>query len=716
MTEPARAPLILVVDDDRAMRMIIREVLGGAGFEVVEAADGESALDAYRDRVPDAVLLDVVMPGIDGYEVCRRMRSLIDARVVPILMMTGRDDVESIDAAYHAGATDFVPKPLPYSLLPYRLRYLLRVSQTMLREREVAERLARAQRSARLVQWEHRLDGTFRWSQDVSDVFGILPNDESYSIDALLRWVHEEDRKRVEAALNDFRPHALDYRIVLPDGRERIVHQEAEWLEEEGRLASRLFGAVQDMTERWLAERRAAQLAYHDALTGLPNRTYLRNYLAHQLSADRGDAPLAVLALEFGGLPRINDLHGHAVGDTLLVEVVARLRECLRGFDDAPPLAIGHGEVDATDAGHLVARTGDDEFAVVLSRQATAERAANLAQSILESVTQVFTAPNLELTLSTSIGIAIYPEAGRTADELIQHAGAAMHHARDAGQNQYQIFLHALQDRVLRRMQIERGLRNALMTGIADPANSQLAVHFQPRIHLPSGQAKGVEALLRWKSASLGNVSPVEFIPVAEDTGLIVELGEWVLRKACSAISKLGLDLDLSVNISPRQFLEPGFVQSVATVLRMTGFPAERLELEITEGVVMQGTQQSHAVMEELKAMGLRVVLDDFGTGFSSLSYLVRFPIDTLKIDRSFVIGLPSQKNVSVIAAIIALARGLDLQVVVEGVETREQLDHFVPFGQLEIQGYYFSRPLSIEDLEVWLREHAQDRPLASVG
>jgi predicted signal transduction protein with EAL and GGDEF domain/FixJ family two-component response regulator len=712
VTRPTDSPLILVVVDDRALRSIVHEVLLGAGFQVIDADDGNAALTLFREREPDAVLLDVVMSGIDGYEVCRRIRSLVDLRSVPILMMTGRDDLASIDAAYHAGATDFVPKPVLSALLPYRFRSLLRVSESLRHEREGAERLARAQRSACLVQWEHHLaDGSFQWSEEVTEVFGIARESGVPGVNSLLRWVHPDDRAAVEHALASFAPHTLDYRMVLPDGRERIVHHEAEWVDDEAGLAPRLVGMVQDMTERWLAERRAVQLAYHDALTGLPNRTYLRNYLAHLLGApERSDEPVAVLAIDLDGFTRVNDLHGLAIGDKLLVEVVERLRECLRTHEShegsVSGMGTGSGSVspESGDSGQLVARTAVDEFIVVLSRQAGAESCEALAARIIDRLTDIYSVQNSELVLSTSLGIAIFPEAGRGADELIQHAGAAMHHARESGKNQYQIFMHALQDRVLRRMQIERGLRSAL-DARSGRAPSELALHFQPRISLPSYDARGVEALVRWTSPSLGSVSPAEFIPVAEETGLIVELGEWVLRTACETMIRLELDMDLSVNISPRQFLEPGFVQQVTRVLRTTGFPVSRLELEITEGVVMQGTQQSHRVMEELKAMGARIVLDDFGTGYSSLSYLVRFPIDTLKIDRSFVIGLPSQKNVSVVAAIMALARGLEMQVVVEGVETQEQLDHFIPFGQLEIQGYYFSKPRPAEELKTWLIE-----------
>jgi predicted signal transduction protein with EAL and GGDEF domain/DNA-binding NarL/FixJ family response regulator len=707
-------PLVLVVDDDRSMRMVLHEALAAAGFEVIEAANGQAAIELYLDRNPDVVLLDIVMPGMDGYEVCRRIRSLIDARSIPILMMTGRDDIGSIDASYDAGATDFVPKPVPYSLLPYRLRYLLRISQAIRRERESVGRLARAQRSARLVQWEHMLsDGSFRWSEEVHEVFGIERGDPREGVIALLRWVHPDDRQAVEAALASFVPHRLDYRMVLPDGRERIVHHEAEWADDVSLLTPHLVGAVQDMTERWMAERNAAQLAYYDALTGLPNRNYLRNYLTRIISThEREGTSFAVLALELDGLSRVNDMHGHGLGDKVVLEVAERLRACLEMPYAIPNAGFGPTPVETQPLGPILARVAGSEFSIVLPGPLV-DDGALMAQRILERLSLVYSLQNSELAVSTSIGIAVYPDGGCNAEELLQHAGAAMHHARETGRNHFRVFVHAMKAKVLRRMQIERGLRHALGSTSQRPGASvtELALHFQPRIELPSYTTKGVEALLRWNSRELGSVSPAEFIPVAEESGVIVPLGQWVLRSACATMQRLMPGLDLSVNISPRQFSEPGFVATVAEVLRSTGYPPERLELEITEGVVMQGTQETHGVMEQLKQLGVRIVLDDFGTGYSSLSYLVSFPIDTLKIDRSFVVGLPAQKNASVIAAILALARGLELQVVVEGVETEAQLQHFVPFGRIEIQGYHFSRPRPAEELVGWLAENPR-RPI----
>jgi diguanylate cyclase (GGDEF)-like protein len=696
MSDSLERALILVVDDDKMMRLLVSEVLLREGFDVVEAVDGPSALALYQDREPDAVLLDVMMPGLDGYEVCRRIRCLLDTRSVPILMMTGRDDVESIDAAYDAGATDFVPKPVPYSLLPHRVRYLLRVSQALRREREAGERLARAQRAARLVQWEHVLaDGSFHWSEEVTEIFGIARNDGVPGVNALLRWVHPEDVATVKQALASFTPHRLDYRMVLPDGRERIVHHEAEWVDSEGRVAPRLVGAIQDMTERWLAERRAAQLAYYDPLTGLPNHTFLRNYLTRELSApERGDQPLALLTLQMHGVNRLSDLHGQATGDQLISEVVARLRECVPKIEG--------------DDSTLLTRTGADEFSVVLSKQVSADSATQLARTMLERLAINYSLPHADVVLSSSVGIALHPEAGRSAEQLLQHAGAAMRHAREAGKDQCQVFVQAVHTRALRRMQMELGLRAALAIACqpGTPAGAPshgLDLHFQPRIALPEYAVTGLEALVRWNAPGLGTISPWEFIPVAEESGAIVQLGEWVLRTACTTVQRSMPNLDVSVNISPRQFIQPGFVALVAEVLQSTGLPPRRLELEITEGVVMHGTEHTHRVMDELKALGVRIVLDDFGTGYSSLNYLVRFPIDTLKIDRSFVVGLPSPRNASVIAAIMALARGLDLHVVVEGVETEEQLRHFVPYGALEIQGYYYSKPRPAGELTEWL-------------
>jgi predicted signal transduction protein with EAL and GGDEF domain len=515
----------------------------------------------------------------------------------------------------------------------------------------------------------------------------------------------------VAALFEPPRAHQIDYRLLLPDGRERSIHQEAELVLAIDGSEPRLVGAVQDMTEWRLAEQRAFALAYYDSLTGLPNRVELRRHLSQVLASVRGQK-LTLFALDLGQLRRVNDFHGQARGDAVLIEVARRLQQRLRTcqLQRMQMLPPGGDNSQAPPSG-MLARPGGDEFMLVMPCTQTVEHATVLAGKLVEDLSAKYQVDGVELFVSVSVGIAMYPEAGQTADELFEHADAAMYHAKELGPNNFRFFDVTLRQRAQRQLEIEMGLKAALQSArmardAAVPETApELELHFQPKVALPSLQTVGVEGLLRWRSAKLGPVSPLEFIAVAESSDLIVELGEWVLWTACTAATSVLQGLAIAVNISPRQFHQPGFAKLVSDVLRATGLPASRLALEITEGVVMQDTETGKQVLSELKALGVSIVLDDFGTGYSSLSYLMRFPIDVLKIDRSFVMNLPSQMNESVIAAIFALARSLDVGVVVEGVETQAQLQHFEQYGSVEIQGYYFSRPRPVAELRRWLDE-----------
>jgi diguanylate cyclase (GGDEF)-like protein len=559
---------------------------------------------------------------------------------------------------------------------------------------------------ARLSQWEIDLkDGNLLWSNEATEIFGIPVAHSEGGASALLSWVHPEDRAMVAAMFDPPHAHQVDYRLRLPDGRERSIHQEAELVLTMDNAEPRLVGAVQDMTEWRQAEQRAIALAYYDSLTGLPNRAELRRYLSQALeAAELHSQPLSLFALDLGQLRRVNDLHGEARGDALLIEVAARLQRTMRicqtqGASASQPPGRG-----------MLARPGGDEFMLIMPSVQSAEQAATIARKLIEEFSAKYVFDGVELFLAVSIGIAMFPEAGRTADEFFEHADAAMYHAKELGPNNFRFFDMALQQRAKRQMEIEVGLKAALHSAriareMGIGCTPDLDLHFQPKVALPALRTTGVEGLLRWRSPKLGQVSPYEFIAVAEGSDLIVELGEWVLWTACTTgVTWMG-DLTIAVNISPRQFRHAGFVKLVTDVLRETGLPASRLELEITEGVVMQDTDTGQQVLKELKALGVRIVLDDFGTGYSSLSYLMRFPIDILKIDRSFVINLPSKMYESVIAAIFTLARSLGVGVVVEGVETRAQLEHFEQYGEVEIQGYYFSRPQPVAELRRWLEE-----------
>ncbi|MEY4549928.1 MAG: hypothetical protein RL685_6123 [Pseudomonadota bacterium] len=706
---------VLIADDDFSTRLLASEGAASQGMDSLEAEDGASALALFVSHRPDLVLLDLRMPNGDGYETCRRIRELPCGKSVPILMMTGMNDAASIAAAYEAGATDFIAKPVNPVLLGHRLRYLSRAASAFRRAQETAERLVRAQRLARIAQWELDLESNcFRWSDEALEIFG-LTLDDAADATGLYRWVHEEDRQRVIGALQTREPHVIDYRMSLPDGTERLIHQEVSLAMLSDWACPRLVGTIQDMTERLAAESRAARLAYFDSLTGLPNRAYVLESLGRSLAgAARLGHTLAVLVLDLDLFKRVNDNFGHSAGDALLEQVAQRIRSCIRASDQltAPrlPLSGGFQEIEG-DA--LAGRFGGDEFVVILPQTRSALDAGTLSRRILDRLAAPYSVKGKELEIQASIGIATFPDNGTTAEELLQQADAAMYHAKERGRNCFQFFDRIIHAQAQRRLQIETSLRAVLGGRDGEPLSvvggSGLSLHFQPKIELPTGRVTGVEALLRW-STPQGNIPPMDFIPVAEDTGLILPLGRWVLRAACDAALRFP-GLRMAVNISPRQFRDPAFVSSVRTVLSESGLAPDVLEIEITEGVVMQDTATTLSTFAELKKLGVRISLDDFGTGYSSLSYLTRFRVDQLKIDRSFVKDLRDQNNEAIVSAIIALSNNLHLDVVVEGVETAEQVDFFRSRGRLELQGYHFARPMPEAQLQTWLADYLSRQP-----
>jgi diguanylate cyclase (GGDEF)-like protein/PAS domain S-box-containing protein len=442
---------------------------------------------------------------------------------------------------------------------------------------------------------------------------------------------------------------------------------------------------VQDITERKHAEERLSYLAYYDTLTGLPNRQLLRDRLRQTMfEADRSSRVAAVMLLDLDRFKFINDTLGHEAGDTLLKGVAERLTACVR-----------HGDT--------VARLGGDEFTVVLANVAQVDDVAFVTKKILESFAQPFTIAGRELFVSPSIGITLYPHDDRDIDNLLKNADAAMYHAKESGRNTFQFFTAELNERAVQRLELETALRHAL-------ERDEFLLHYQPVMDLKTGQPKGVEALLRWRHPQRGLVPPLDFIPLAEETGLIVPIGEWVLRTACAqakAWHAAGFcGLHMAVNISGRQFQQQNLTALVTTVLAETGLDPQCFNLELTESVLMRNVDAAIAVMGELDAVGVGFSIDDFGTGYSSLSYLKRFPIDVLKIDRSFVCDITTDPDdAAIVTAIMALAHTLDIAVVAEGVETQEQLAFLRARGCDVMQGYYFSKPVDAEALTALLKK-----------
>lgn len=439
------------------------------------------------------------------------------------------------------------------------------------------------------------------------------------------------------------------------------------------------IGVFSDISERKAAEERVAYVVLHDFLTNLPNGLLLQDRLAQAIShAGREKHKVAVMCLDLDHFKVINDMLGHLVGDKLLQEVARRISSVGRASD-------------------TVSRRGGDEFVIILPNLETVDDAAVIAVKLLEAISGLCIVDGNEIKITTSIGISIFPEDGYDGDYLIKYADAAMYHAKKNGRNNYQFFTNEMNQLALERMSIERKLRHAV-------ERQEFCLHYQPQVDLRSGRIIGVEALLRWDNPETGIISPGYFIPIAEETGLIIPIGEWVLREACRQNSEwrlLGLpELTVAVNLSAVQFRQNNFGEMIKTILCENGLEPSGLELEITEGVVMQNAEASIELLLELKAMGLKLVVDDFGTGYSSLSYLKRFPIDKLKIDQSFVRDITvDSDNAVIVSTIINMARTLKLKVIAEGVETIEQLTFLKHQRCDEIQGYYFSQPVPPEKI-----------------
>jgi diguanylate cyclase (GGDEF)-like protein len=464
--------------------------------------------------------------------------------------------------------------------------------------------------------------------------------------------------------------------LSAPDGTPRWVETSKVPLRDFSGAVIGVLGTYQDITARKHAERELERQANYDALTGLPNRNLLTERIAHEIAAaKRAQGIFAVAVVDLDNFKLANDGHGHAFGDRLLVEAAARLQATVRSDD-------------------TVARYGGDEFVLLLSCRGD-ERFAVVLERVRAAFSMPIVIDRTEVFVTCSIGASTFPQDGLDAATLLSHADTAMYRAKEGGRNRFEVFEAEMGNRIRERISLEHGLRAALAEG-------QLLLNYQPQVNLETGRVDGVEALTRWKHPTQGMISPARFIPVAEQSGLIIPMGEWILRTGCAHAKawndQTGSPLSVAVNLSALQFRQKGFVELVARTLAETGLPAEHLELEITESLLM--SEDALGLLLELKKLGISLSIDDFGTGYSSLSYLRRLPIDKLKIDQSFVRDIPNDASaISIARAIILLSQSLGFSVIAEGVETKEQLEVLQALGCDEIQGYYFSKPVTDEEL-----------------
>jgi len=706
-----RAPRAFAVDDDALVRTMAKRCLAGMGFEVTECASGEEALARAEADPPDIVLLDVQMEGLDGFDTCRALRRRFPEREIAIVIMTGQTDHESIERAFDAGATDFVSKPVDWGLLRHRLRFVMRAHYAfadhraaLVRLRDSEEGLARAQRIAGLGSWQWCPGETeMLWSAETHRLLGIDPAPGASTYAAFLEAVHAEDRASVEKAFADAATQgagfSIDHRIITAAGEEIVVHQEAQ-IETGPHGAPLVTGTLQNVTALRRAEARIRHLVSYDPLTALPNRRLLIQHLDRVIGHARRRGEKAALCLiDLDRFKRVNDGLGHSVGDACLRAVAERLVGAIRVTD-----ALSR----PTSPTPIAARLGGDEFAVVLRDVRSERDVAAIARRLLDMARQPLQVAGEEITLSASIGIAQFPGDGEDSEELLQHADAAIDYAKQRGGDAFRFYRNMMNEDMRRSMQMESQLRLAIERG-------ELVLHYQPLLSTEDDRVAGVEALCRWSSGVLGAVPPDQFIPVAEESGLIVALGDWALRQACRdlrAWREAGApDLYVAVNISATHLEEPGFADRLGAILAEERIDPHGLQIELTESVLIESDAGVLRLFEELRAMGIRVALDDFGTGYSSLAQLTTLPIDVLKIDRSFVARLGQQREVeTLVAAVIAVAQQLGMDVTAEGVETAEQEAALRRLACDRLQGFRIATPMPAAELPDFLRRHAQSR------
>ncbi|VUD47726.1 Cyclic di-GMP phosphodiesterase Gmr [Thalassocella blandensis] len=805
--------LVLVVDDDEAELLMMVTTLENAGFNTLAAEDCASARRLFADYEVDIVLMDVVLPDGDGFNLTKEFvaKAKQTGRDVPIALVTGLDDVESIQIGYQCGATDFITKPVSWGTLPYRCQYLLRSSRAFL-DLSVSESKTRALLSS-LPDIIFRIDengfvidiqaGTFFANKEhwlnlaPGSNINCLPTEvyeavkmniekvftgQGQMLVLELPWVEEDgslqhweariikrDVHEVMIVMRDItqrKQQEMQMRlwakvfegsnesILIADAQLKVlsvngafeevtgfeegeilgtdalqvgiklhtyshIHNILAILQERGYWQGELknrrkngedfpcwFSISQvnntkgkpenfiitfnDITEHKNSRAKIEFLAHHDSLTGLPNRILLNDRLDMAISfAQQNSSSLGVLFIDLDRFKNVNDSLGHAVGDEIIKDAGKRLSNIIQ-------------------AGDTVSRLGGDEFVLVFPKMGDAERLADTTVKICEVLREPYLINGINLHMTPSIGIAIYPDDGLNTDALIKNADAAMYLAKERGRNNFQFYTPALNARTLDRLKLENDLRQSISQG-------NFSLHYQPQVEGRTGKTWGAEALVRWNHPDRGLISPTEFIPLAEETGLIIPLGEWVLKEAAQQMvywHKNGFpDLVISVNISALQFQQPDFMEKVLNIVKEAEADPKFIELELTESVLMSDIDASVETLKSFSELGYRIAIDDFGTGFSSLNYLRHLPIHLLKIDQSFVREMNSEKaSLAIVNSVISLAHSLGMDTIAEGVESEDECKVLCERGCGYIQGYYFSKPMPAEQFEAWLKARTIDQ------
>lgn len=697
---------ILLVDDDLGARSAIHDALEDAGFEVISAGDAPAAIEAFDDHTVDLALLSAELHAGDGFELAAAIRQRGSGATVPIVMMADGDDVIAVRRAFELGLSDFIARPFNLTLLAERLRYVLRATGAMTELERAQAQIADSQRVARLGSWDLEFaSGRFDYTDELHRLFCDVDESRLRSLESLLARVCDEDRpgvmKRYREALDRGENYDIDFRLRTEDGDTVHVFQATEFEHDEHGEPVRALGIFQDVSEARASEARMRELAFHDPVTGLPNRVFFMERLSEVVAlARRSQRCMALMFVDLDQFKRVNDTLGHQAGDELLVQVSKRLTDSLRRCDALSRLL--------PDDERTLARLGGDEFVILLSEIRRPDDAAIVAHRLLQELKKPFSVGDKEVQVSGSIGISTYPQDGTSEEELLRHADLAMYRVKEEGRNGFRFYESGMNSRAFERLNLETSLWRAFERG-------EFALHYQPQVAAERDEVIGAEALVRWEHPDFGTISPGQFLPVAEEIGLMAPLGEWVVEQACYQLAAWhaeGIRLgSVSVNLSATQYQQSALREAIQDAVKQSGIEPHMLCVELGEGMLDVGDLERMDTLHALRDAGIHVAVDDFGTGQASLAVLRQLPIDSVKIHRGFVREIArDHRDAALVKGAIELGHALDLSVVAAGVEDAAQLECLVRSRCDTVQGYHFSPAVRASEFGDWLNDYKRRR------
>ncbi len=670
---------VLVVDDDASIRLTLVKLLQKDGYEVIQADNGARALELISEQLPSLVLLDVVMQGVDGFEVCEAVRRQ-DAHL-PIIMLTGMEDVSAIDNAFAKGATDFITKPISWPLLIRRVRYALRTHALTVDLERIRIIQSEAQEIARLgyFEWNPGLN-RIHWSKGIQQVFDISDQIQGRGLGAYLDMIPQHERTGVsiqldQVAARQVKKAVFRHSLTTPSGTFHVSAMARCPRDKQ------VLVVLQDVTDSYQAQATIEFQRSHDTLTHLVNRAQFFRLLDQSLAQQQN---CAVITIDIDRFHMINDSFGQDEGDKLLQLFSLRLHALTHGF-------------------YPLARLGGDEFGILVEELEGEEELHLWLDAMQKRLSEPYELAGQAVFIETSVGVSLGPDHGTDAHSLLSSSLQARLVAKRSGGSRYQIFDTSCQKDYARQLYLEAELRHAI-------ERDEFELFYQPQLDLATNRIIGAEALIRWRHPAMGLVSPGEFIPLVEEMELIHSLGSWVAEEAVGQQAKWrnsGLDLRVGFNMSARQFNDTYFAERLERILNAADVPASRIDVEITESSAMDNPEKALGMLQSLKALGTSLALDDFGTGYSSLEYMQKFDVDYIKIDRAFICNLlENTADQGIVKAVLGIANSLNMKVIAEGVEQKEEMDYLRELGCHEMQGFYISKPVPADEFERFTREY----------